>query len=922
MMNATLISPLAALPTVLVSGLLLTLAIVRLGRGKFPAELFGAAFSVGVVMGTLVLVAEAPFDLKVNPRHFSPAVMAFGFAAFPEEAAKFAGFYLFVRGHWLRRDARALVLGAAAAALGFALFEDVLYIAAAGPKWGSVAAARSVTAIPMHVFLGVFGGFALAWAEASRTRLAAALCVAGAWIAASLLHGFYDLALMITDAKPPYPQYVEASAHWLSVNSSALLHAVALSAAFGVVVSALLSVRAVYRPPLGTGEAEPPVIRPNWLLRLALARATGWIAGALLVLISALFLAMAAVLSFIADMADPVLLIALPAVFLIGMALLLMRSPMPRTAGARSRPVWRRAGWAVAATLAALIAFAGYHWGEKPARTMAAFRLAVGGMQMAVKGDYEGAIREYDRALTVDPDFVDALANRAKANDILHRYDRALADLDRAVALQPKRAALLVQRSELHTEMHDSVDALADLDRALALSPNDPLILVERAGAYSDAGDDARAAADLAQAAALAPKNADVLMAQTNALIKSGDFDRARQNLDEVIKANPGAANAYFVRGRLSLYRDDAAKAVADLERASAMPVTPYPAMWLFVARARGGLDGGAQLATQTRSWPSGSWPYPVIQQMLGRFSAADARAAASNDDERCEADFYNGELLLAHGGGDSATEALRRAFAECPLGFIEREGANAELKRLDREAAAPPSAPQPNSAAPAASASPAGAATPIPAPAPRPSATDATSDGAPPAVPTPVGSSAPPEVERASASGTATITAQSIYSGTTFWSFIDRGSKGSELDAELMFSDPSVHGEFSLRRVPSPGEPRYELLFLVLASDRAVPPLSLMNDQLGAPTVNLPGSTFALAAGSPFLRINDTTYRLIVSASEIQPFLQQVAKGRAITVKLGATDLGLQPNSPPVVTLNLDAKTARVAQAAADAWR
>ena len=125
-----------------------------------------------------------------------------------------------------------------------------------------------------------------------------------------------------------------------------------------------------------------------------------------------------------------------------------------------------------------------------------------------------------------------------------------------------------------------------------------------------------------------------------------------------------------------------------------------------------------------------------------------------------------------------------------------------------------------------------------------------------------------------------------------------------------------------SFSRVPSPGEPRYELLFLVLASDRAVPPLSLMNDQLGAPTVNLPGSTFALAAGSPFLRINDTTYRLIVSASEIQPFLQQVAKGRAITVKLGATDLGLQPNSPPVVTLNLDAKTARVAQAAADAWR
>ena len=169
-MNATLISPFAALPAALLSGGLLALAIVRLGRGKFPATLFRAAFAVGVVMGMLVLTAEAPFDLKTNPLHVPGVVEAFGFAGFPEEAAKFAGFYFFVGAHWLRRDARALVLGAAAAALGFALFEDVLYIAAAGNTWGSVAAARVATAIPLHVFLGLFGGFAFACAEHARTR--------------------------------------------------------------------------------------------------------------------------------------------------------------------------------------------------------------------------------------------------------------------------------------------------------------------------------------------------------------------------------------------------------------------------------------------------------------------------------------------------------------------------------------------------------------------------------------------------------------------------------------------------------------------------------------------------------------------------------------------------------------------------------
>ena len=745
-MNASLISPLAALPTAVISGLLLTLAIVRLGRGKFPAELYWAAISVGVVMGTLVLVAEAPFNLKANPLHFSPAVIALGFAGFPEEAAKFAGFWFFVRGHWLRRDARALVLGAAAAALGFALFEDVLYIASAGPKWGSVATARSVTAIPMHVFLGLFGGFALARAEASLTRLTAALRIAAAWIVASLLHGVYDLGLIIADAKPPYPQYVDVPAHWLNANSSTLPHAAALCAAFGVVVLALVSVRAVDRPPVGAGRPEPPVLRPNWLLRLSLAPATGWIVGALLVLISALFFAMAAILSFMADLADPILLIALPAVFLMGMALLVIRRPNPRTGGEDVRPIWRRPGWAVAAVLSALVAFASYHWGEKPARGILALKIAVGGMQSAVKGDYLEAIRQYDRALAVDPDFVDALANRAKANDILQRYDRALADLDRAVALQPNKPTLFVQRSGVHTEMHDSVDAVADLDRALALSPNDPMILAERVGAYSAAGDDARAAADLARALALAPKNADVLMAQANAFIKVGDFDRARQNLDEIVKANPGGNNAYFVRGRLSLYRGDTANAVADLEPASAVPVTPYPSMWLFVARARGGVDSGAQLAIKTRSWPNDNWPYPIIKQMLGRSSAADARAAASNDDERCEADFYNGELLLAHGEGDPAKETLQRARAECPLGFVEREGANAELKRLDQEAATKPLESQAASDTPATVPPPPVALPPVTAPAERASPTEAA-NGAPSAAasPQPQKEAAPP---------------------------------------------------------------------------------------------------------------------------------------------------------------------------------
>jgi lipoprotein NlpI len=798
-MNAPTLSPFAALPTVLISGLLLALAIVRLGRGKFPVALFGAAFSIGVVMGTLVLMAVSPFELKANPHHFSAAAQAFGFAGFPEEAAKFAGVYLFIRPHWLRRDGRDLALGAAVAALGFALFEDVLYIAAAGRNWGGVAAARAVTAIPVHVLLGLFGGVALARAERATTPLAAATRIGAAWLVASLLHGLYDFGLIAAAAKPPYPPYVDAAAQRAGVGALPLLHAVSLCASVAIVALGLLSARALSRPPLA-GRIEPPAIRPNTLLRLALAPATGWTTGILLVALAALFVATSAALSFVVDQADPVLLILLPATVLTGMAAMLIRRATPRPAR-RPRPVWRPPGWAIAAVVAAVVATAGYLWLGKPLRTLMAARFVVEGARLAEARHFEDALRRYDRAIAVSPESVDGLADRARLERLLRRYGAARADVDRALALQPNNVVLLLDRSHVEGETHELVAQLADFDRAIALSPKNSELLVERANAYANAGDDGRAAADLASAATLAPDSLEVLLSQAEAAVRSGEVDRALRILDRVIAANPTADNAYFQRGRLWLYRGEFGKAIADLARASAPSPLPYPSMWLFVARARGGLTGSGGLADETRTWPSDAWPYPLVQQMLGKMSAAEARAAAVDDDERCEADFYNGELRLAERDVETAKATFRRALDECPRGYIEREGAAAELKRLEAEASSSASAP-PIPAAP-------GASIPPSPPSPGASAVEAPNAATPPAASPPPDAparqadSAPP-----TAAAKATLSAGVRYSGMAVWSFDERRGGSSALNAVLMFSGAPIHAELSLRRAAASGDP------------------------------------------------------------------------------------------------------------------
>jgi lipoprotein NlpI/RsiW-degrading membrane proteinase PrsW (M82 family) len=893
-MSATLASPFFVLPATLLSGLLLAWMIARLGQGEFPLALFRAAVSLGVVMGLLILLAEAPFDLPANVRVFSPLLSAFGFAGFPEEGVKFAAVFFFLRPHYLARTHRSLVLAAAAVGLGFALTEDVLYIAKAGPEWGAIAAGRALSAVPVHVFLASIAGFAIARSAFSATPARAVARIAAAYVAASLLHGLYDLPQFILNAKPPYPKIIEDLADRLGVSQPALLHGVVVSAALCIAWAGFRRFRAIGRRPFPPPRALSTALRRGWFMRLLLARATGWVVSGVLLLGSLTAIALLAAASFLTSQLDPLIEGAIFVVFPVAIALTLLLA-QPARAGrgivASPAPIWRRPRWALAAAIVAVVLAAGYHWGEKPAREAVAIRITVQGLQLAVNGDQEGAIREYDRALGFDPDFVDALAKRAASNSILQHYDRAKVDLDHALGLQPQNVVLLLQRAALERDMHAEAGALADLDHALELRPNNPGILATRAQVESDAGENAKAADDIARAVALDPHQAEALDAQAMLFVKSGDYDRAQKVLDEELQAHPGDADALFARGRLRFYQQNVAGAVDDLARASAVSSFPYAAMWLFLARARMGIDGRQDFVAHTRRWPHETWPSPVIQHLLGNISATEARADAANDDQRCEADFYNGELLLGRGERAPALAAFHLAVSECPAGFVEYEGALAELRRLDRPAPTPPPEAKSSQAA-----------------------SPASGDGSNSAA----GETPAIEKEVASGAAAATVTHASAYfSGNAVWSFIDRGAAGGELVAVLLFASPSIHGEFSLKRTLIGGEPKYELLFKILASDRLALPYSALGAGLAMPLIDVNGQRAPLFAPSEFLRVDDTTYRMSLPADGVASALSRLAAGTRLSLELAPYGCKCMP-----LSFTLDRHTAPVFQAAASAWR
>jgi lipoprotein NlpI len=102
------------------------------------------------------------------------------------------------------------------------------------------------------------------------------------------------------------------------------------------------------------------------------------------------------------------------------------------------------------------------------------------------------------------------------------------------------------------------------------------------------------------------------------------------------------------------------------------------------LARARAGRkDAASELTKTAGKLKAGEWPYPVVELYLGRKSVQALEAAASKPEERCEAQFYIGELYLTRNARAPAMKALQAAVDICPKDFIEYRGAVEEPKRL-----------------------------------------------------------------------------------------------------------------------------------------------------------------------------------------------------------------------------------------------
>jgi tetratricopeptide (TPR) repeat protein len=195
------------------------------------------------------------------------------------------------------------------------------------------------------------------------------------------------------------------------------------------------------------------------------------------------------------------------------------------------------------------------------------------GIARHARGDLDGAIEEFDRAIGSQPDCAEAWNNRAVARHARRDSDGALGDLDRALELAPRYAEAWNNRGFIRHALGDLDGALGDLDRALELAPHYAEAFANRAASRRALGDLDGAIADLDRALAIRPDALEFLNARADALQARGDLEGSLADFDRLLGLLPErvAPPVYHRRGGVHFLRHDFTAAVADFSRALAL---------------------------------------------------------------------------------------------------------------------------------------------------------------------------------------------------------------------------------------------------------------------------------------------------------------------------------------------------------------
>jgi tetratricopeptide (TPR) repeat protein len=168
---------------------------------------------------------------------------------------------------------------------------------------------------------------------------------------------------------------------------------------------------------------------------------------------------------------------------------------------------------------------------------------------MEKMGDKESAIRDFGKAIELNPKNNSAFCNRGDLLTKRQQFAPAIVDFTASIEIDDSEYAPFCGRSMARLKNGDTQGALADAREAIRLNPKNVECNVSYGYITMRTGDRASAFAALATAIDLSADPSAVLSIRASFYMETGDLDKMHVDIERVLALNPSYSIAYIQLG-------------------------------------------------------------------------------------------------------------------------------------------------------------------------------------------------------------------------------------------------------------------------------------------------------------------------------------------------------------------------------------
>lgn len=181
--------------------------------------------------------------------------------------------------------------------------------------------------------------------------------------------------------------------------------------------------------------------------------------------------------------------------------------------------------------------------------------------------EYEEAVKNYDKAIELNPKDATIYRRRGFARLNLDRYEEAMKDFNKAIHLNPMDAVTYRGRGFAETNLKRYKEAIENFDKAINLNPMDKFAYRGRGLAELYLGRYKKAIKDLDKAISLNPTDKFAYRGRGSVNLYLKRYYEAMEDFNKAIELSPRYADAYYDRGLTKLYLERYYEAMEDFDK-------------------------------------------------------------------------------------------------------------------------------------------------------------------------------------------------------------------------------------------------------------------------------------------------------------------------------------------------------------------